>query len=147
MAHAEAKSKRARAVPLTQDMISALEQRRRATTDLVFTREYTRGDGPPKLIRQIDKRDFARACRATGMVDFHGHDLRHTWASWHVQHGTPLMVLKELGGWETIAMVQKYAHLAPSHLAQHAGTVTFWTQSLEQKEKTPLSEAAQILAA
>ncbi|ANW48805.1 tyrosine-type recombinase/integrase [Burkholderia pseudomallei] len=97
-------------------MISALEQRRRTTTDLVFTREYTRGDGPPKLIRQIDKRDFARACRATGMVDFHWHDLRHTWASWHVQHGTPLMVLKELGGWETIAMVQKYAHLAPSHL-------------------------------
>ncbi len=81
-------------------MISALEQRRRTTTDLVFTREYTRGDGPPKLIRQIDKRDFARACRATGMVDFHWHDLRHTWASWHVQHGTPLMVLKELGGLE-----------------------------------------------
>lgn len=72
-------------------MISALEQRRRTTTDLVFTREYTRGDGPPKLIRQIDKRDFARACRATGMVDFHWHDLRHTWASWHVQHGTPLI--------------------------------------------------------
>lgn len=43
------------------------------------------------------------------MVDFHGHDLRHTWANWHVQHDTPLMVLKELGGWETIAMVQKYA--------------------------------------
>ncbi|AIV62141.1 tyrosine-type recombinase/integrase [Burkholderia pseudomallei] len=81
------------------------------------------------------------------MVDFHGHDLRHTWANWHVQHDTSLMVLKELGGWETIAMVQKYAPLAPSRLAQHAGTVTFWAQSVEQKEKTPLSEAAQILAA
>ncbi|MBM5577851.1 tyrosine-type recombinase/integrase [Burkholderia pseudomallei] len=147
MAHAEAKSKRARAVPLTQDMISALEQRRRTTTDLVFTREYTRGDGPPKLIRQIDKRDFASACRATGMVDFHGHDLRHTWANWHVQHDTPLMVLKELGGWETIAMVQKYAHLAPSHLAQHADTVKFLSMSAEEAIKTPLSEAAQILAA
>lgn len=44
-------------------------------------------------------------------------------------------------------MVQKYAPLAPSRLAQHAGTVTFWAQSVEQKEKTPLSEAAQILAA
>ncbi|CAJ2750971.1 integrase [Burkholderia pseudomallei] len=128
-------------------MISALEQRRRTTTDLVFTREYTRGDGPPKLIRQIDKRDFASACRATGMVDFHWYDLRHTWASWHVQHGTPLMVLKELGGWETIAMVQKYAHLAPSHLAQHADTVKFLSMSAEEAIKTPLSEAAQILAA
>lgn len=116
-------------------MISALEQRRRTTTDLVFTREYTRGDGPPKLIRQIDKRDFARACRATGMVDFHGHDLRHTWASWHVQHGTPLMVLKELGGWETIAMMQKYAPLAPSRLAQHAEAVMFGRSRPSRKKK------------
>ncbi|ACQ97580.1 site-specific recombinase, phage integrase family [Burkholderia pseudomallei] len=81
------------------------------------------------------------------MVDFHGHDLRHTWANWHVQHDTPLMVLKELGGWETIAMVQKYAHLAPSHLAQHADTVKFLSMSAEEAIKTPLSEAAQILAA
>jgi hypothetical protein len=27
------------------------------------------------------------------------------------------MALKELGGWRTIQMVQKYAHFAPSHLA------------------------------
>ncbi|MBU9164232.1 site-specific integrase [Burkholderia multivorans] len=145
--HAGAKSKRARPVPLNDDAMSVLERRMRTATDLVFTRGYTRGDGPPKLIRQIDKRDFARACQAAGMVNFNWHDLRHTWASWHVQRGTPLMVLKELGGWETIAMVQKYAHLAPSHLAQHAGTVTFWAQSGVEQQKTPLSEAAQSLAA
>ncbi|PNE70754.1 integrase [Burkholderia thailandensis] len=145
--HEGAKSKRARSVPLNEDAMSVLERRARTATDLVFTRGYTRGDGPPKLIGQIDKRDFAQACKTAGMADFNWHDLRHTWASWHVQRGTPLMVLKELGGWETVAMVQKYAHLAPSHLAQHAGTVTFWAQSAEQKEKTPLSEAAQSLAA
>ncbi len=145
--HEGAKSKRARSVPLNEDAMSVLVRRAQTATDLVFTRGYTRGDGPPKLIGQIDKRDFSRACAAAGMLDFNWHDLRHTWASWHVQRGTPLMVLRELGGWETVAMVQKYAHLAPSHLAQHAGTVTFWAQSVEQKEKTPLSEAAQSLAA
>ena len=31
-----------------------------------------------------------------------------------------IMVLKELGGWETIEMVMKYAHLAKSHLAEFA---------------------------
>jgi integrase len=46
--------------------------------------------------------------------------LRHTWASWLVQAGTPISVLKEMGGWETIDMVMRYAHLAPNHLAEHA---------------------------
>ncbi|OXI49339.1 integrase [Burkholderia aenigmatica] len=99
------------------------------------------------MIKQNDKRDFARACKVAEMVDYNWHDLRHTWASVHMQRGTPLMVLKELGGWETVAMVQKYAHLAPSHLAQHAGNVKFLSMSVEQKQKTPLSEAAQSLAA
>jgi hypothetical protein len=44
--------------------------------------------------------------------------LRHTWASWHIQEGTPLHVLQELGGWSTPEMVQKYAHLSSEHLAQ-----------------------------
>lgn len=52
--------------------------------------------------------------------DFRWHDLRHTWASWHVQAGTPLNVLQELGGWSDIRMVQRYAHLAPEHLAEYA---------------------------
>ena len=52
--------------------------------------------------------------------DFRWHDLRHTWASWHVQAGTPIHVLQELGGWSDIRMVQKYAHLAPEHLAEYA---------------------------
>lgn len=51
-------------------------------------------------------------------------DLRHTWANWHVQHGTPLHVLKELGGWETLEMVQRYAHLSADHLAHWVAPLT-----------------------
>ena len=47
------------------------------------------------------------------------HDLRHTWASWHVQAGTPLHVLQELGGWECVEMVRKYAHLSSEHLVEY----------------------------
>ena len=36
------------------------------------------------------------------------------------QSGVSLYALKEMGGWESIEMVQKYAHLAPEHLHQHA---------------------------
>src|SRR5437016_14052353 len=46
---------------------------------------------------------------------------RHTWASWHVQGGTPLFALQELAGWETEKMVRRYAHLAAEHLAVYAG--------------------------
>ncbi|EIF28968.1 site-specific recombinase XerD [Burkholderia sp. Ch1-1] len=136
--HESAKSKRARSVPLNDDAISVFARRMKTAKSLMFTR----GEGLEKRIQQIDTRDFERACEIVGIEDFHWHDLRHTWASWHVQRGTPLMVLKELGGWETIEMVQKYAHLAPSHLADHAGTVKFWSVPVAQKEKTPLEEAA-----
>jgi integrase len=88
-------------------------------------------------ISQIDADMFQRACAAIGIKDFHFHDLRHTWASWHAQGGTPLMVLKELGGWERIEMVQKYAHLAPTHLATHAEMVTFWSPQASKKITQP----------
>lgn len=41
-------------------------------------------------------------------------------ASGLVQDGVPLTALQEMGGWESIEMVRRYAHLAPSHLSQHA---------------------------
>jgi hypothetical protein len=67
--------------------------------------------------------------------DFWFHDLRHTWASWHVQSGTPLFVLKELGGRKTLEMVKKYAHLAPEHLAHHANAVMFWSEQAHSGKK------------
>ncbi|MDO2365702.1 site-specific integrase, partial [Escherichia coli] len=60
------------------------------------------------------------ACRRAGIEDFRFHDLRHTWASWLIQSGVPLSVLQEMGGWESIEMVRRYAHLAPNHLTEHA---------------------------
>ncbi len=54
------------------------------------------------------------------------------WASWLVQKGVPLLVLKEMGGWEKLEMVMRYAHLATEHLQSHADILdtihTFWTQ-------------------
>jgi site-specific recombinase XerD len=45
------------------------------------------------------------------------HGNRHTFASRLVMAGVDLLTVKELGGWRTLAMVQRYAHLAPAHLA------------------------------
>ena len=48
------------------------------------------------------------------------HDLRHTWASWHRQSGTSCDELKELGGWKSRSMVDRYAKFATEHLAAAA---------------------------
>jgi hypothetical protein len=45
------------------------------------------------------------------------HDLRHTFASWAIERRvTPPFELKDLLGHSSLAMVKRYAHLAPEHL-------------------------------
>ena len=51
-----------------------------------------------------------------GIDDFRWHDLRHTFATWHRQAGTPTHELQKLGGWKTLSMVERYAHIAPEGL-------------------------------
>ena len=51
------------------------------------------------------------------------HDLRHTWATWHAQAGTPAIVLQALGGWKDARMVRTYTHLAALDLLDHANAI------------------------
>jgi len=62
-------------------------------------------------VRQVNTKAWRQALKRVGIEDFRWHDLRLTWASWHVQAGTPLPVLQELGGWQVLETVLKYAHL------------------------------------
>jgi site-specific recombinase XerD len=41
------------------------------------------------------------------------HSLRHTWASRLVESGADLVTVQRLGGWASLAMVQRYSHLRP----------------------------------
>ncbi|HXK28003.1 MAG TPA: site-specific integrase [Candidatus Binatia bacterium] len=63
---------------------------------------------------------WQKALKRAGIENFRWHDLRHTWASWLAQKGVPLSDIQEMGGWETAAMVRRYAHLSPAHLAHRA---------------------------
>lgn len=119
-----AKSGHARSLPLSQEAIHFLRQRKsKRCSDYVFH------SGKGVKLKDISRNDFRRALERANIEDFRFHDLRHTWASWHVQGGTPLMVLKELGGWETIEMVQKYAHLNAKHLLEYANHVKLTSNS------------------
>lgn len=62
------------------------------------------------------KRSFATACRVAGIDDFRFHDLRHTCAAWLVQAGVPMAEVRDVLGHCTLAMTERYAHLAPENL-------------------------------
>lgn len=115
-----AKSEKARSLLLNEEAIKLLRQQKGRHSKYVFVGR----NGNP--ISDINRKSFVRATEKCLLVDFHFHDLRHTWASWHVQAGTPLFTLKELGGWETLEMVKKYAHLNADHLLEHANKVDFY---------------------
>jgi len=59
---------------------------------------------------------WERAVDRAKLVDFHFHDLRHTFASWAVQQGASLQEVKDLLGHHSLAMTLRYGHLAPEHL-------------------------------
>jgi len=42
------------------------------------------------------------------------------------------MILQELGGWESIEMVRRYAHLSSEHLLQHAENIVSQIQDTKK---------------
>jgi len=117
----QAKARKAIGVPLNDDAIDVLRGQLGTHMTHVFT--Y---NGRP--VKKANTKAWRKALVNAGIENFRWHDLRHTWASWHIQAGTSLHVLQELGGWSDIRMVQKYAHLNTSHLAVFANNISLPTE-------------------
>ena len=109
----QAKARRAIPVPLSQAAVEVIRAQEGQHAVYVFTYHGNR-------LTQVNTKAWRAALKRAGIADFRWHDLRHTWASWHVQAGTPLHALQELGGWECAEMVRRYAHLSSEHLAVYA---------------------------
>ncbi|MEJ7667591.1 MAG: site-specific integrase [Casimicrobiaceae bacterium] len=109
----QAKGRKAIPVPLNSEAVLLIRKRSGKHATHVFS---YRGNA----ITQVSTKAWYAALAVVGITDFRWHDLRHTWASWHVQGGTPLFALQELGGWQSAEMVRRYAHLAAEHLAPYA---------------------------
>jgi integrase len=101
------------AVPLNATAQEVLRRQLGKHPERVFT---FRG----KPLGWANTKAWRNALKRAGIENFRWYDLRHTWASWHRQSGTPTHELQRLGGWKSSVMVERYAHLAPDHLATAA---------------------------
>lgn len=67
--------------------------------------------------RVFDRTNFRKrweaAVKGVGMVDFHFHDLRHTFASWARMNGADLADICDAMGHSTVAVTMRYAHIKP----------------------------------
>lgn len=113
----QSKTKKAIPVPLNSDALEILKRQRGKHPTYVFTYQ-----GNP--VSRCNNHAWLKALARAGIKDFRWHDLRHTWASWHVQNGTSLHELQQLGGWSEYDTVLRYAHLSSDHLRKASERVS-----------------------
>lgn len=109
-----AKSKSERFIPINENLQYVLSKWRSTQSDgqgLVFPN----ADGKP--FDNIFK-SWKSLLKSAGIEKFRFHDLRHNFASQLVMKGVDLYTVKELLGHSTITVTERYAHLAPTKLAE-----------------------------
>ena len=113
----ETKNGTPRGVPLNCDAVAVLAREVGKHPRYSFTYR-----GQP-IGWQISNTAWQNAVAEVGLKDFRFHDLRHTWASWHRQAGTSCDELKDLGGWKSRQMVDRYAKFATENMAVAAARI------------------------
>jgi integrase len=107
-------------IPLNSVAVQTLTRWKRQgdSDDLVFPNPIT------KLPMRDIKTAWLQLMRDAEITDFRFHDLRHDFASRLVMGGVVLYRVKELLGHGSIAMTERYAHLAPEALAEAVEVLT-----------------------
>lgn len=122
----DTKSGKTRQVPMTSTVQTMLETRKAQAADkaLVFPSEK---GGRMVQVSETFNRVVAALGFNEGVEDRRQkvvfHTLRHTCASWLVQNGVPLITVGRLLGHSTLAMTERYSHLAPDHFKQAVDTL------------------------
>ena len=103
----DTKNGRDHSIPLTKRSSTIVSER---------ISRHGQGNLFPTPYDALQKR-FTRAVEHLGLTDVTLHTLRHTFASRLVQKGIPIQTVSKLLNHSTIQMTMRYAHLAPSNLA------------------------------
>jgi len=118
-------------IPLNDGAVAILERQRsfrHVGNDHVFPGQK---EGSP--IRTVQQA-WDRAKQRIGLVDFHLHDLRHTFASHAIAKQVDLYTLSKLLGHSDARMTQRYSHLADDALsrASSAAISAVWPSQKEE---------------
>lgn len=108
----DTKSKKRRFVPLSPDALETMRRLQSLSYGYAFVFPSSTNTGHIQSL----KKGFRGACDRAGIKDFRIHDLRHTFASWLVQSGVSLYVVKDLLGHSCITVTERYAHLHVDNL-------------------------------
>jgi len=116
---AHAKNGETKTVPICTLLVDPLqEQMARSDSEWLFVR-----NDRTTPLREI-KTAFYAACRRAKLSGVTPHVLRHTFASRLAMAGVDLRTIQELGGWKSITMVNRYAHLSEEHKTEAVELIT-----------------------
>jgi len=106
----------ARVLPLVGEAYTLLTERakvRNLKDDRIFP--------PTHVAKKSDflnlRTPFISALKEAEITNFHWHDLRHTCASYLMMNGVSSLEISKVLGHRTMAMVSRYAHLAPARVS------------------------------
>lgn len=102
------KNHKPREIPLSPELEAALRSHRHLRGEPVFATASGTPIGADPMRWMLD-----RVRKRAGLRPIGWHVLRHTFASHLAMRGVPLKTIMELMGHSTMAMVLRYAHLAP----------------------------------
>jgi integrase len=127
------KSGRARQVPLTATTRAALLARCHAS-GFVFGLGKS---GKPPNAAAISVA-FSRLTTALGLTGVSHHTLRHTGATVMVRQGVSLRAVQTIGGWSSLRMLERYAHVNDAELARAVEVTHAHTDAaIQAPTKTP----------
>ena len=106
------KTKRTRAVPISDKLKAVLDASKLPTTGYLFAGGRGGDNRDRPISRQACDKALRAACDRLGYEGFSTHSNRRTWATRLDRAGVRLKAIKELGGWSSMAALQRYLEVS-----------------------------------